>query len=32
LLEKGNLVCIGDVEDVLHAYGDTGNKDLRLNI
>jgi len=24
LLEKGELVCIGDVNDVLEAYGDTG--------
>ena len=26
LLEKGEMVCIGDVEDVLEAYGDTGEK------
>ena len=27
LLEKGELVCIGDVDDVLEAYGDTGERD-----
>jgi len=25
LLEKGELVCVGDVESVLEAYGDTGS-------
>ena len=26
LLEKGELVCIGDAKEVLEAYGDTGDK------
>jgi len=25
LLEKGKMICIGNVEEVLEAYGDTGS-------
>jgi len=31
LLEKGELVCIGSVDEVCEAYGDTGKKDKDLD-
>jgi len=32
LLEKGELVCTGNVDDVLKVYGDTGKKDSGVSV